>query len=157
LYSFGGIPSNPVAARHQVVVSSSLGFVDAYRCAGSAPGAPLWRTTGVGANQAPAIESAGDLPLVVAGAELHGINAAGGSKVWTAPVRDAYFPAPAAGGLVVAVSRTDGRLYVVDARDGNVVTTVKDGTSQIGVTLQRDGMVTASDRGVVTGYRITRR
>jgi hypothetical protein len=79
------------------------------------------------------------------------------SPVWTAPVRDAYFPAPAAGGLVVAVSRTDGRLYVLDARDGHVVTTVKDGTSQTGVTLHRDGMVTVSDRGVVTGYRVTRR
>ena len=77
--------------------------------------------------------------------------------MWTAPARDAYFPAPAAGGVVVATSRTDGKLFVIDATDGRVVTTVNDGTSQAGVTLRPDAMVTASTSGVVTGYRISRR
>jgi outer membrane protein assembly factor BamB len=155
--SFGGIPSNPVGVEHEIVVSSSLGFVDAYRCAGSAPGAPLWRTTGVGANQAPALEIAGGSTLVVAGASLAALRPADGTTVWTAPARDAYFPAPAAGDVVVATSRTDGKLYVVDVRDGSIVKTAQDGTAQTAVTLQRDAMVTASDQGVVTGYRITRR
>jgi hypothetical protein len=34
---------------------------------------------------------------------------------------------------------------------------VRDGTSLNAVTLRGDSLVTASDQGIVTGYRITRR
>jgi outer membrane protein assembly factor BamB len=156
LLSFGGIPSNPVAHEHEIVVTTSLGDLRAYRCAGDTSGVPLWERREVGANQQPAIERSGDV-LIVAGSELSGVLGSPGSFRWVAPVRDAYFPAPAAGGVVVAASRTDGNLYVLDARDGRVITTVRDGTSQIGVTLRRDSMVTASTTGVATGYRVTRR
>ena len=64
-------------------------------------------------------------------------------------------PRSAAGGVVVATSRTDGRLYVLDGRDGRVVRTVHDGTALTGVTLRRDSLVTASTtaRTSVTGLR----
>jgi outer membrane protein assembly factor BamB len=162
-YDLGGfqpvgtrISAQPVVIGGVVYTVSDTGAVTASRVVPKTdpPNRTEWQRD-AGSSQFPAITQRGSRLLVAAGeVAKFGLD---GSSVWTAPVRDAYFPAPAVNGLVVAVSRADGRLFVVDARDGRVVTTVKDGTSQAGVTLQRDSMVTASERGVVTGYRVSRR
>jgi outer membrane protein assembly factor BamB len=112
-------------------------------------------TRNVGSGQVD-LEAASGL-AVVSGGSLTALNPTDGSTAWTAPIPRASFPAPAAGDVVAAVSATDGRLYVLEAHDGHVVKTVPGGTSQTGVALRRDSLVTASDQGRVTGYRITRR
>jgi hypothetical protein len=48
-------------------------------------------------------------------------------------------------------------MYVLDANDGRVVRTMRNGTALNAVTLRADSLVTASGGGIVTGYRITRR
>jgi outer membrane protein assembly factor BamB len=152
-----GVPARPLVMSDALVVATSSGTVTGYRAdATSEWGGVFAWTASVGPSEQPDVTAAAG-EAVVAGGSLTALRPTDGTTAWTAPVRDAYFPAPAAGDVVVATSRTDGTLYVVDGRAGRIVKAVRDGTAQTEVTVQRDAMVTASEQGVVTGYRITRR
>jgi outer membrane protein assembly factor BamB len=153
-----GTPAPPLVLGDTMVIATAAGTTTGFRADTTNPFARViigW-SANVGPSEQPGVGSAAG-NAIVAGGTLTALRPRDGSTVWTAPVRDGYLPVPATGDVVVATSRTDGHLYVIDAHDGHVVTTVRDGTAQIAVTLARDSMVTASARGIVTGYRITGR
>jgi PQQ-like domain len=159
-YDLGGmqppgtqVTAQPFVAGGVVVTVSTTGVVTASQVVPRTdpPNGTIWQRN-IGPSQDPTIVRQGS-GLLVAGGDLAMLDL-GGTVRWTAPVHDAYFAAPAAGGVVVATSRTDGRLYVLDAASGHVVSTARGATV---VTLTRDSMVTASTNGVVTGYRVGRR
>jgi outer membrane protein assembly factor BamB len=151
-----GSASRPLVLGRTVVVATGSGKTTAYRAdTPVGDGVPVW-VADVGATPRPDVTAAAG-NAVIAGGSVAALSPTDGTTAWTASVRDAYFPAPGARDVVVAISRTDGRMYVLDANDGRVVRTMRNGTALNAVTLRADSLVTASGGGIVTGYRITRR
>ena len=99
----------------------------------------------IGRNQAPSVVLLG-AQVVAAGSELHAVAPRTGATIWTAPVRDAGFPTDypvLAGRFLVAVSRTDGDLAIVDSYNGRVLARRNEGTSMT-IALEPNAIIAGS-------------
>jgi len=147
---FRGNLSAPLLVGDVVAALSDEGVLRAYSA--SDPERRLW-TARVGPNQSPKLIAVGDR-VVVTASELVGLRLATGKEVWSAPVTDAYFGVTDDPTRVVAISRTNGSLAVVDTRDGNLVADFALHDAPPGAVLHDGTLVWTGSGGVVSTARV---
>ena len=149
-HRFPGNLSAPVVTRGYVAAVSDQGVLRAYDT--SDPERRLW-TAEVGRNQGPQLLIALSR-LVVTGSNLVAIDATSGLQRWTAPVSDAFLGVSDDSNRVIAISRTNGSLAVVDTRTGALVVDFALHDAPPGAVLHEGTLVWTGSGGVVSTARV---
>jgi len=138
--------SAPVVTDRYIAAVSDLGALRAYDT--HDPQRRLWSAQ-VGANQGPQLTVRVGR-LIATGANLVAIDPTSGDELWTAAVSDAFLGVSDDPDRVVAISRTDGSLAVVDVRDGSLVVDFALHDTPPGAVLHDGTLVWTGSGGVVT-------